>query len=165
VRQRKIPVACVQTRAADREAFDGAWPAVLAALERAARGGAALIVLPEGTVPAYVLGEEPVDEGQLDAARLRVSRIARAFGTTIVYGTARASGGRTYNSAPSSDPTAANSASPTSSSCGTSTAAGSRAARRCSPSIRPWAGSGCWSAPTGVCPPSRAPSSSEAPRC
>ena len=99
MRQRKIPVACIQTRAADREAFDGAWPAVLAALERAARGGAALIVLPEGTVPAYVLGEEPVDEGQLDAARLRVSRIARAFGTTIVYGTARASGGRTYNSA------------------------------------------------------------------
>jgi predicted amidohydrolase len=72
---------------------------VLAALERAARGGAALIVLPEGTVPAYVLGEEPVDEAQLDAARKQVGRVARAFGTTIVYGTARASGGRTFNSA------------------------------------------------------------------
>ncbi len=99
MRHRKIPVACVQTRAADREAFDGAWPTVLAALERAARGGAALIVLPEGTVPAYVLGEEPVDEAQLDAARKQVGRVARAFGTTIVYGTARASGGRTFNSA------------------------------------------------------------------
>lgn len=99
MRHRKIPVACVQTRAADRDAFPSAWAAVLEALEQAARDGAALIVLPEGTVPAYVLGEEPVDEFQLDAARADVARVARAFGVTVVYGTARSSRGSTFNSA------------------------------------------------------------------
>ena len=99
MRLRKIPVACVQTRAANREVFEAAWPSALAALERAARGGAALVVMPEGTVPAYVLGEEPVDEAQLEAARGNVARIARAFGITVVYGTARVGAGRTYNSA------------------------------------------------------------------
>jgi len=100
VRRRKIPVACVQTRAADREDFRSVWPGVLAALERAAREGAALIVLPEGTVPAYVLGEQPVDPREIADARSDVSRIARAHGVTVVYGTARTTeGGRTYNSA------------------------------------------------------------------
>ena len=99
MRHRKIPVACVQTRAADREDFPSAWVAVLAALERAASAGAALVVLPEGTVPAYVLGTEPVDATLLHRAFEDVSRIARRFGTTIVYGTARIQDGRTYNGA------------------------------------------------------------------
>ncbi len=99
MRHRQIPVACVQSRAADRASFDAAWAAALASLERAAREGAALVVMPEGTVPAYVLGTEPVDVEQVEAAREDVGRIAKAHGITVVYGTARVSGGRTYNSA------------------------------------------------------------------
>ncbi len=96
---RKIPVACVQTQAANRVDFDTFWPRAIELAEGAARRGAQLIVLPEGTVPAYVLGAQAVDSAQLLRARDDVARVATAFGTTIVYGTARIIDGRTYNSA------------------------------------------------------------------
>jgi len=99
VDHRKIPVACVQTQAADRTDFDTFWPHAIGLAEDAARRGARLIVLPEGTVPAYVLGAQPVDLAQLARARDDVARVATAFGATIVYGTARIIEGRTYNSA------------------------------------------------------------------
>src|ERR1700676_1600643 len=96
---RKLPVACVQTRAADRHDFQTNWPRVLALTEEAAHGGGRLIVLPEGTVPAYVLGDEPVDASQVAAAASDLAHIAKTHGATIVYGGARIVAGRTYNGA------------------------------------------------------------------
>ncbi len=65
----------------------------------AAESGAKLIVVPEGTVPAYVIGTEPVDVRELEAAAENVIRIAAATGATIVYGAARAGESGTANSA------------------------------------------------------------------
>ena len=96
---RKIPVACVQARAADRYDFQTRWPAILALTEEAARGGARLIVLPEGTVPAYVLGEEPVDASELEGAARDLAHVAASHGATIVYGGARVVDGHTFNAA------------------------------------------------------------------
>ena len=86
---RPTPVAAVQTRAHDRAAFAERWPALLARIAAAAESGARLIVVPEGTVPAYVIGAEPVDPAQLEAAAQDVIRIAARTGATIVYGGAR----------------------------------------------------------------------------
>ncbi len=65
----------------------------------AAEGGARLIVVPEGTVPSYVLGTEPVDPQLLEEAARDVIRVAAATGATIVYGSARIRGDETVNSA------------------------------------------------------------------
>jgi predicted amidohydrolase len=96
---RKIPVACIQLAAHDRAAFDELLPRALTLIERATRDGARLIVLPEGTVPAYVLGNEPVDRAQLERAETQFARLAREGGATIVFGGARTHEGRTYNEA------------------------------------------------------------------
>jgi predicted amidohydrolase len=96
---RKIPVACVQARAADRYDFQTHWPRILALTEEAARDGARLVVLPEGTVPGYVLGEDPIAPSELEGAARDFARVASAHGATIVYGGARVVDGRTYNGA------------------------------------------------------------------
>jgi len=85
VPERRIPVACVQTRAHDRSNFEAAWQRVLSLTDKAA-AAAELVVLPEGTVPAYVLGTEPVDPELLANANGDLARIARVRGATIVYG-------------------------------------------------------------------------------
>ena len=92
------PVAAVQTRAHDRAAFSERWPRLLAQIEEAA-SGARLIVVPEGTVPGYVIGNEPVDPRLLEAAAQDVIGIAARSGATIVYGGARAVAGGIANSA------------------------------------------------------------------
>jgi predicted amidohydrolase len=80
----------VQTRAHDRSDFVTRWPALLARIAAAAKAGAKLIVVPEGTVPAYVIGTEPVDPHQIEAAARDVIAVAERTGATIVYGGARA---------------------------------------------------------------------------
>ena len=87
---RPTPVAAVQTRAHDRAVFAERWPALLARIAAAAESGARLIVVPEGTVPAYVIGTDPVDASQLEAAAQDVIAVAARSGATIVYGGARA---------------------------------------------------------------------------
>ena len=87
---RPTPVAAVQMCAHDRAAFPDRWPGLLARIAAAAESGARLIVVPEGTVPAYVIGNEPVDPQQLEAAAEDVIRVASRTGATIVYGGARA---------------------------------------------------------------------------
>jgi predicted amidohydrolase len=99
VPQRKIPVACVQLSAHDRDAFSLAWPRIVARVEEAAVLGAKLIVLPEGTVPGYVLGAAPVPEEQLNVAATALAAIARRFACTIVYGGAKNAFRNTYNAA------------------------------------------------------------------
>lgn len=80
----------MQTRAHDRGAFAERWPALLARIAAAAESGARLIVVPEGTVPAYVIGTAPVDPQQIEAAAQDVIAVASRTGATIVYGGARA---------------------------------------------------------------------------
>ena len=99
MRPRRIPVASIQTPAHDRSAFESAWPRILASVDEAARAGAKLIVLPEGTVPGYVLGTEPVPSELLDDARAALAVSARRYEATIVYGTALHFGGETFNAA------------------------------------------------------------------
>lgn len=96
---RRIPVACVQAQAADRYDFETCWPRTLALVGDAAHRGARLIVLPEGTVPGYFLGHQPVEPALLASAERALSGIARGSGATIVYGGARIHDGRTYNGA------------------------------------------------------------------
>ncbi len=96
---RKIPVACVQVAAHDRDDFARAWPHVLASVDDACASGAKLVVLPEGTVPGYVLGSEPVSSEQLEHARADLATRARRHGATIVYGAAKIVDDRTYNAA------------------------------------------------------------------
>ncbi len=95
----EIPVACVQARAHDREHFAAAWPRLLEATVRACSDGARLVVLPEGSVPGYVLGDAPLDAALLDAAAADIARIARTYAATIVYGGAKIVEGRVFNAA------------------------------------------------------------------
>jgi predicted amidohydrolase len=95
----KIPVAALQPSAHNRADFDAAWPRIRDLAHAAASRGAKLIVLPEATVPGYVLGSEPVDPGQLERAAADVREIARGSGATIVYGTAKIVDGHVYNAA------------------------------------------------------------------
>ncbi len=56
-------------------------------------------MLPEGTVPAYVIGSEPVEPELLEAAARDVIALAARSGATIVYGGGRYDGARFVNSA------------------------------------------------------------------
>jgi len=99
VRECQIPVACVQLRAVDRNAFEERWEHTVALAASAAERGARLIVLPEGTVPGYVLGTQPVSPTQLERGTASLAAIARRHGTTIVYGGAKIVDDRTFNAA------------------------------------------------------------------
>ncbi len=96
---RPTPVAAVQTRAHDRAGFAERWPALLGRITAAAQGGARLIVVPEGTVPAYVIGSDPVEPQLLEDAARDVIAVAARSGATIVYGGARSSERGLANSA------------------------------------------------------------------
>lgn len=96
---RQLRVAAIQLQAHDRDAFERRWPEICTQIRTAALQGAQLIVLPEGTVPAYVLGARPVDGELVQAALDDVQSLARSHAVVIVYGTARLSAGGLYNSA------------------------------------------------------------------
>ncbi len=95
----KIPVACVQPGAHNREKFDSVWPHIVALVDEAGDRGARLIVLPEATVPAYVLGTEPVPLEQIARAFADLSALAQRHEAVIVYGGAKIVEGRTFNAA------------------------------------------------------------------
>ena len=99
VSSRPTSVAAVQLLAHDRADFAERWPALLARIAAAATAGARLIVVPEGTVPAYLIGMQPVDPHLLEAAAEDVIRVAARSGATIVYGGARPQDGGLANSA------------------------------------------------------------------
>jgi predicted amidohydrolase len=84
---RSLRVAAVQLRAHDRAAFEHVLPDVLARIAEAANG-AELVVVPEGTLPAYVLGSEPLDRTAIDAAVEALRDLARRTRTVIVAGVA-----------------------------------------------------------------------------
>jgi predicted amidohydrolase len=99
VKSSQIPVACLQLRAHDRARFALAWPHVVARIDEAAALGARLIVLPEGTVPAYVLGHDPVRPAEIERAEEHIGELARRHNAIIVYGGALLADGRPFNAA------------------------------------------------------------------
>jgi predicted amidohydrolase len=99
VSARPRSVAALQLHAHDRADFSERWPHILAQITAAADHGAELIVVPEGTVPAYIIGTDHVDPRILEAAAQDVIAVAARSGATIVYGGARYDGERLANSA------------------------------------------------------------------
>jgi predicted amidohydrolase len=95
----KKPVACVQPSAHNRENFDSVWPHLVSLVDEAGERGARLIVLPEATVPAYVLGTEPVPLEQIARASADIGVLAQRHAAVIVYGGAKIVDGRTFNAA------------------------------------------------------------------
>jgi len=89
----------VQPGAHNREDFDSVWPHIVALVDEAGDRGARLIVLPEATVPAYVLGMEPVPLEQIARAFADLSALAQRHAAVIVYGGAKIVEGRTFNAA------------------------------------------------------------------
>lgn len=94
-----LAVAVVQTTAHDRVKLQTAWPSIRERIIDAARSGAGLIVLPEGTLPAYVLGYERFEESEIAGALDECRRLAAGSGAVLVIGAARREGNRVFNSA------------------------------------------------------------------
>jgi predicted amidohydrolase len=95
---RSIRVAAVQLAAHDRGDFAQALERVVGAVNHASRE-AELVVLPEATFPAYVLGSAPLDGAEIERAIERLREIARDTRTAIVAGTALLVDGRVRNGA------------------------------------------------------------------
>ena len=96
---RTIVAAAVQTAAHNRAALPQAWASASRGIREAAAEGANLIVLPEGTLPAYVLGYEPYDGGEIEEALAELRTLAADLRVVLVAGVARRENGRTFNSA------------------------------------------------------------------
>lgn len=85
-----IQVAAIQLAAHDRGAFARSLDAIVEATRRAA-ADSDLVVLPEATLPAYILGSAHVDDAAITDALDRLRAIARATTTVIVAGGVAAS--------------------------------------------------------------------------
>lgn len=96
---RTIRATALQLRAHDRSGFQSAWPGILASIDEATSQGAQLLVLPEGTVPAYFLGTRSVNVSEVKAAVADVQQRARRSKCVIAFGAARVQDGKTFNSA------------------------------------------------------------------
>jgi len=94
---RSIAVAAVQLRARDRNDFDGALHSALEAVRRCSH--ADVVVLPEATFPAYVLGDASFDEARVNEALEQLREIARSSRTVIVAGAVARDGGVARNRA------------------------------------------------------------------
>jgi predicted amidohydrolase len=93
-----IRIAAMQLEAHDRSDFPRSLDGIIAAT-RAAAAHADLVVLPEATFPAYVLGEASVDGSAVDAALERLREIAVATRTVVVAGAVTQAGGTLRNGA------------------------------------------------------------------
>lgn len=96
---RTITAAVIQIAAHPRTSLKDVWPRIAARVREAGTAGARLIVLPEGTLPAYVLGYRPFAESEIAAALDDCRELAMEAGAVMVVGAARAEGGNLYNSA------------------------------------------------------------------
>ncbi|HEY5339426.1 MAG TPA: carbon-nitrogen hydrolase family protein, partial [Candidatus Aquilonibacter sp.] len=95
---RTLRIAALQLRAHDRADFAQRLPALTKVIAETAREHD-LVVLPEGTMPAYVLGDDRVDDGLLARAAETLAAIARDERCVIVAGAALRHQGVLYNSA------------------------------------------------------------------
>jgi predicted amidohydrolase len=96
---RSVRVSALQLRAHDRSDFTRVRDEIVAAV-REASNGAELVVLPEGTFPAYVLGNaNRDDDGSVTAGLDMLSRLAHDTSTVIVVGAAMRVRGALRNAA------------------------------------------------------------------
>lgn len=95
---KQIDVAVLQLEAHDRHAFASRWPSIAAAVKQECRG-TDLLVLPEGTIPSYVIGTEAIDSSATEQALATLCEIACAESTVIVCGIARTVRDGVHNSA------------------------------------------------------------------
>lgn len=95
----RIRVSAIQLLAHDRSSLAGAWPGIASRIREAADGGAQLVVLPEGTLPAYVLGYDRFERSEIEAALSESARLAAELRIVLVVGSARVIDDRVYNSA------------------------------------------------------------------
>jgi predicted amidohydrolase len=95
---RTLRLGALQLCAHDHREFDALYPSVIDRIGRAAHKHD-LLVLPEGTFPAYVLGHSAVDERSVARAEADLRRIAREASCAIVAGAAVQRGNALYNSA------------------------------------------------------------------
>lgn len=86
---RSIAVGCVQLRAHDGDAFAERWPAIVEMIAGAIRKGAELVVVPEGTVPNYVIGDSQPEIKTLERAATDLCALSKRANATIVIGGAR----------------------------------------------------------------------------
>lgn len=93
-----LRVAALQLEAHDRADFETAERSFRSAVSEAARGHD-LLVLPEATLPAYVLGDDRVDDAAISRAIDRLRAIAQETTCVIVAGAAIRRAGKLYNSA------------------------------------------------------------------
>jgi predicted amidohydrolase len=95
---RSIRVAAVQLRAHARADFASSVDATVASASAAAEH-ADLVVLPEGTFPAYVLERDDVDDVAIASALARLQTVAASNNCAIVAGAALRSGAKLRNAA------------------------------------------------------------------
>lgn len=94
-----IVAAAVQLAAHDRDTFAHGWRAAVRGLREAHALGARLAVLPEGTLPAYVMGYRAYTGAEIADAMEECRSIARETAMVIVVGAVRSAGERLFNSA------------------------------------------------------------------
>ena len=97
--RRRVKVCAIQLLAHDRASLPRVWPTIAQRIRDAAKAGAKLVVLPEGTLPAYVLGRRPFDGNEIAEQLAECGNLARDLKIVLVAGAARAHEGRVYNSA------------------------------------------------------------------
>jgi predicted amidohydrolase len=93
-----IRLAALQLRAHDRDDYERLRDSLFQRVQRAARD-CDLLVLPEGTFPAYVLGDSSIDERLVGSVTAELSHIAREATCVIVAGAAVRRGDALYNGA------------------------------------------------------------------
>jgi len=91
-----VSVALLQLPAHDRNDFPQAWSRVLARVHEAAAQHTNVIVLPEGTVPGYVIGYDPLDPLVIERAIADLQHIADSQNCVIVAGIAELTATGTY---------------------------------------------------------------------
>ncbi len=94
-----LTVAAIQAAAHDRGSFSRRWPQIARQISGAIARDAQLIVLPEGTIPGYVLGSQELRGGETETALRDCSELASTSGAVLVVGAARPEGERLFNSA------------------------------------------------------------------
>lgn len=96
---RSIRVAALQLSAHDRADFLRTWPGVLGRIDEAA-SETDLLVLPECTIPAYVLGRAALDDRRIAEAVASLRALAKERRCVIVAGVAmQGTNGNLYNRA------------------------------------------------------------------
>lgn len=93
---RSLRVAALQLRAHDRAQFAATFSAIERHVDRIC-ADADLVVLPEGTLPGYVLDDASIDDADVERALDALRAIAASKRAVIVAGAAVREGGRLYN--------------------------------------------------------------------